>query len=58
VEQDGQPTDEAQPQTPPTGPDPLTGLKSPLMIGGIALVVLAWMVLVVVLLIAWRLAGG
>jgi hypothetical protein len=58
VEDDTQPTDDTQTRESPPGPDPLAGLKSPAMIGGIALVLLAWMVLVVILLIAWRLAGG
>ena len=32
--------------------------RSPLIIGGIALGLLAWMLLVIFMLIAWRLTGG
>jgi hypothetical protein len=57
VEDDTPSADDLEAKESPPDPDPLVGLKSPAMIGGIALVLLAWMVLVVILLIAWRLAG-
>lgn len=46
------------PKTRPTEHGSRSHLHSPLVIGGIAIGLIAWMIVIVLLLIAWRLTSG
>ena len=51
-------TGERHPPAPTPAPAPAHSRRMPLIIGAIAYGLLAWMVLVVFALIAWRLSGA